>query len=90
MAFLHSKNETIICEINKMAKKSFSTKTRLDPKVVNGLKMATFGGVCFLDFFYLGTGSAISDTPKIPKMRFAFWEQNAKMQFSQNPPMSRF
>ena len=35
------------------------------PKVVNGLKMATFGVVCFLDFFDLGTGSAISDTPNL-------------------------
>ena len=28
----------------------------------------TFGGVCFLDFFYSGTGSAISDTPKTPEI----------------------
>ena len=52
-----------------MAKKSLSNYQRLDPKVVNGLKMATFGGVCFLDFFDLGTGSAISDTPKTPILR---------------------
>ena len=36
------------------------------PKVSYGLKMATFGGVCFLDFFYLGTRNTISDTPKMP------------------------
>ena len=28
--------------------------------------MATFGGVCFLNFFYSGTRSTSSDTPKMP------------------------
>ena len=30
--------------------------------------LVTFGGVCFLDFFYSGTGSALSDTPKTPEI----------------------
>ena len=30
--------------------------------------MVTFEGVRFLEFFYSGTGNAISDTPKTPKI----------------------
>ena len=39
-------------------------------EVKQGLKRATFGEVCFLNFFHLGTGKAISGTPKMPSYAF--------------------